>query len=174
MKILVCIKQVPDTKKVTGQAMKADGTVNRAALPAIFNPEARNALDAALRVKDECGGSVTVVTMGLPSATAILREALMCGADRAVATDIEEAWICGRRAVELALEGKSGVMVTMDRVSNDPYKIEYSTAPLDAVAVEAKPMPAEFVDAENLYVTDACIEYLRPLIGELPKYVKLF
>jgi 6-phosphofructokinase 1 len=98
----------------------------------------------------------------------------MCGADRAVATDIEEAWNCGRRAVELALEGKSGVMVTMDRVSNDPYKIEYSTAPLDAVAVEAKPMPAEFVDAENLYVTDACIEYLRPLIGELPKYVKLF
>ena len=98
----------------------------------------------------------------------------MCGADRAVATDIEEAWNCGRRAVELALEGKSGVMVTMDRVSNDPYKVEYSTAPLDAVAVEAKPMPAEFVDAENLYVTDACVEYLRPLIGELPKYVKLF
>jgi electron transfer flavoprotein beta subunit len=81
---VVCIKQVPDTKKVTGQAMKADGTVNRAALPAIFNPEDRNALEAALRVKDECGGSVTVVTMGLPSATAILREALMCGADRAV------------------------------------------------------------------------------------------
>ncbi|MBQ8364121.1 MAG: hypothetical protein IJX36_09375 [Thermoguttaceae bacterium] len=41
-------------------------------------------------------------------------------------------------------------------------------------AVEAQPTPAEYVDAENLYVTDACIEYLRPLIGELPKYVKLF
>jgi electron transfer flavoprotein beta subunit len=81
---VVCVKQVPDTKKVTGQAMKADGTINRAALPAIFNPEDRNALEAALRVKETYGGTVTVVTMGLPSATAILRESLMCGADRAV------------------------------------------------------------------------------------------
>lgn len=81
---VVCIKQVPDTKKVTGQAMKADGTINRAALPAIFNPEDQNALEAALWVKETYGGMVTVITMGLPAATAILREALMCGADRAV------------------------------------------------------------------------------------------
>ena len=81
---VVCIQQVPDTKKVTGDAMKADGTVNRAALPAIFNPEDRNALEAALRVKDVFGGTVTVITMGLPAASAVLREALMCGADRAV------------------------------------------------------------------------------------------
>ena len=81
---VVCIKQVPDTKMVTGEAMKEDGTVNRAALPAIFNPDDRNALEAALRVKDACGGTVTVVTMGLPAAKAVLREALCCGADRAV------------------------------------------------------------------------------------------
>ena len=81
---VVCIKQVPDTQKVTGQAMKEDGTINRAALPAVFNPEDRNALEAALRVKDAFGGTVTVITMGLPAATAILREALFCGADRAV------------------------------------------------------------------------------------------
>ena len=80
---VVCIKQVPDTTKVTGDAMKADGTVNRAALPAVFNPEDKNALEAALQVK-RYGGTVTVITMGLPAATAILREALMCGADRAV------------------------------------------------------------------------------------------
>ncbi|MBP5622759.1 MAG: diphosphate--fructose-6-phosphate 1-phosphotransferase [Thermoguttaceae bacterium] len=98
----------------------------------------------------------------------------MCGADRTTELDIQEAWNCGRRAVELALEGKSGVMVTMNRVSNDPYKIEYETAPLSAVAVEAKPMPLEYVDAENLYVTKECVEYLKPLVGELPKYVKLF
>ncbi len=98
----------------------------------------------------------------------------MCGADRATATDVEEAWKCGRRAVELALAGQSGVMVTMKRTSNAPYTIEYETAPLDAVAVEASPMPLEYVDAENLFVTDACLEYLRPLIGELPEYVKLF
>jgi electron transfer flavoprotein beta subunit len=81
---VVCIKQVPDTKKVTGDAMKADGTINRAALPAIFNPEDKNALEAALSVKERYGGTVTVITMGLPAATAVLREALMCGADRAV------------------------------------------------------------------------------------------
>ena len=81
---VVCIKQVPDTKRVTGEAMKADGTINRAALPAVFNPEDRNALEAALWVKETYGGTVTVITMGLPAATAILREALMCGADRAV------------------------------------------------------------------------------------------
>ena len=81
---VVCIKQVPDTQKVTGDAMKADGTINRAALPAIFNPEDRNALEAALYVKETYGGTVTVITMGLPAAKTILREALMCGADRAV------------------------------------------------------------------------------------------
>ena len=81
---VVCIKQVPDTGKVTGDAMKQDGTINRAALPAIFNPEDRNALEAALWVKETYGGTVTVITMGLPAATAILREALYCGADRAV------------------------------------------------------------------------------------------
>ena len=80
---IVYIKQVPDTKQVTGEAMKADGTINRAALPAIFNPEDQNALEAALRVKENYGGTVTVVTMGLPAACAILRTALMCGADKA-------------------------------------------------------------------------------------------
>ena len=83
-KCVVCIKQVPDTKMVTGEAMKADGTINRAALPAIFNPEDKNALEAALRVKETYGGTVTVITMGLPAAKAVLREALFCGADRAV------------------------------------------------------------------------------------------
>ncbi len=80
---VVCIKQVPDTQKVTGDAMKEDGTINRAALPAIFNPEDQNALEAALAVKEAYGGTVTVITMGLPAACAILREALMCGADKA-------------------------------------------------------------------------------------------
>ena len=83
-KCVVCIKQVPDTKMVTGEAMKADGTINRSALPAIFNPEDKNALEAALWVKENYGGTVTVITMGLPAAKTVLREALFCGADRAV------------------------------------------------------------------------------------------
>ena len=80
---VVCIKQVPDTKKVTGQAMKADGTINRAALPAVFNPEDMNALEAALSVKDRYGAKVIAIAMGLPAASVILKEALFCGADEA-------------------------------------------------------------------------------------------
>lgn len=81
---VVLVKQVPDTKRITGQAMNEDGTVNRAALPAIFNPEDLNALEMALDIKDKYGGQVTVMTMGLPAAAAVLREALFRGADRAI------------------------------------------------------------------------------------------
>ena len=81
---VVCVKQVPDTKKITGNAMNEDGTVNRAALPTIFNPEDRNALEQALAIKDEYGGTVTVLTMGPPKACDLLREALYRGADRVI------------------------------------------------------------------------------------------
>lgn len=81
---VVCVKQVPDTKNITAQAMKEDGTVNRAALPAIFNPDDLHALEMALSVRDQLGGTVTVVTMGLPKACAVLREALYRGADRVI------------------------------------------------------------------------------------------
>jgi electron transfer flavoprotein beta subunit len=81
---IVCVKQVPDTSRVTGEAMKADGTVNRAALPAIFNPEDLNALEAALALRDQYGGIVTVLTMGPMNASEVLRESLYRGADRAV------------------------------------------------------------------------------------------
>ena len=81
---VVLAKQVPDTHRITGQVMNDDGTVNRAALPAIFNPEDLNALELALQIKDRFGGRITVITMGLPAATRILREALYRGADDAV------------------------------------------------------------------------------------------
>ena len=86
---VVLIKQVPDTKKITGEAMNEDGTVNRAALPAIFNPEDLNALESALQIKDRFGGKITVITMGLPAASEILRDSLYRGADDAILiTDI--------------------------------------------------------------------------------------
>ena len=83
-KIIVLAKQVPDTKKITGKAMKDDGTVNRRALAAIFNPEDLNALEAALQIKETYGASVTLLTMGPPSAGALLRDALYRGADDAI------------------------------------------------------------------------------------------
>jgi len=81
---VVLVKQVPDTANITGKAMKDDGTVNRAALPAIFNPEDLNALEMALQVKEQHGGRVTVLTMGPPRAAEILRQALYRGADDVV------------------------------------------------------------------------------------------
>ena len=81
---VVCVKQVPDTSNITGEAMKADGTVNRAALPTIFNPEDLNALEAALAVRDTYGGTVTAIAMGPPAACDVLRECLFRGADRGI------------------------------------------------------------------------------------------
>lgn len=82
LKIIVLAKQVPDTRNVGKDAMKADGTVNRAALPAIFNPEDLNALEQALRLKDAYPGTtVTLLTMGPGRAAEIIREGLYRGAD---------------------------------------------------------------------------------------------
>jgi electron transfer flavoprotein beta subunit len=75
---------VPDTKRITGDVMNDDGTVKRSALPAIFNPEDLNALELALQIKDRFGGHITVITMGLPAASAILRDSLYRGADEAI------------------------------------------------------------------------------------------
>ena len=82
--ILVFVKQVPDTQNITGDAMTPEGTVNRAALPAIFNPEDLNALELALQLKDRYGARVTVATMGMPAAAETLRQALYRGADHAI------------------------------------------------------------------------------------------
>ncbi len=82
LKIVVLAKQVPDTRNVGKDAMKADGTVNRAALPAIFNPEDLNALEQALQLKEKYPGtSVHLFTMGPPRAADIIREGLFRGAD---------------------------------------------------------------------------------------------
>ncbi|WP_352421543.1 electron transfer flavoprotein subunit beta/FixA family protein [Proteiniphilum sp.] len=83
--IIVLAKQVPDTRNVGKDAMKADGTVNRAALPAIFNPEDLNAMEQALDIKDRFPGSkITVLTMGPGRAAEILREGLFRGTDDGV------------------------------------------------------------------------------------------
>jgi electron transfer flavoprotein beta subunit len=84
LRIVVLVKQVPDTANVTGEAMKEDGTINRAALPAVFNPEDLNALEEALKLKDRHGARVTVVTMGPPAAVQVLRESLYRGADEVI------------------------------------------------------------------------------------------
>jgi electron transfer flavoprotein beta subunit len=81
---VVLAKQVPDTHNITGDAMTKDGTMNRNALSAIFNPEDLNALEMAIQIRERHGGTVTVITMGPPKAAGILREALWRGADKVV------------------------------------------------------------------------------------------
>ncbi|MCM1101369.1 MAG: electron transfer flavoprotein subunit beta/FixA family protein [Clostridium sp.] len=82
MKIVVCIKQVPDT--TGGVTFKPDGTLDRAAMMTIMNPDDKAGLEAALRLKDQYGAEVTALTMGLPKAEDVLREALAMGADKGV------------------------------------------------------------------------------------------
>ena len=81
---VVCVKQVPDTANVTVDAMKDDGTVNRGALPTIFNPEDLHALETALEIRDTHAGTVTAISMGPPKAADVLRECLYRGVDRAI------------------------------------------------------------------------------------------
>jgi electron transfer flavoprotein beta subunit len=80
----VLVKQVPDTRSVSGEVMTKDGTMNRSALPAIFNPEDLHALEMALQVKEQYGGTVTVLTMGPLQAAEVLRQSLYRGADRVI------------------------------------------------------------------------------------------
>ena len=82
MKIVVCVKQVPDTKG--GVKFNPDGTLDRGAMLTIMNPDDKAGLEAALRLKDQYGAEVTVLTMGLPKAEDVLREAIAMGADNGI------------------------------------------------------------------------------------------
>ncbi len=82
LKIIVCAKQVPDTNEV--RIDQKTGTLIREGVPAIMNPDDKAGLEAALQIKDELGAEVTVITMGLPAAEEILREAMAMGADNGI------------------------------------------------------------------------------------------
>lgn len=97
----------------------------------------------------------------------------MCAIDRAVPGDLEEAYTVGRAAVDLAASGRSGVMVTLVRESDDPYRWATGTAPLADVAVRAKPMPDDFINEAGNYPTDKFLHYAGSLVGPLPEYAQL-
>ena len=88
MKIIVCVKQVPDTSGKV--AVNPDGTLNRASMAAITNPDDLNAVEAALQLKEETGAEVIIVSMGPPPAEGMLRECMARGADRAVLVSARE------------------------------------------------------------------------------------
>lgn len=97
----------------------------------------------------------------------------MCAIDRAVPEDLEEAFECGKEAVRLAVTGMSGYMVTIDRISDNPYRTKLGKTELSNVAIRAKSMPEDFINARGNYVTEKLINYMSPLIGDIPDYIQL-
>jgi 6-phosphofructokinase 1 len=87
--------------------------------------------------------------------------------------DLDEAVMVGRAAVQAMAQGVTGQMITLVRESNSPYRCTTGMAPLEAVANAEKPVPDEFINAEGNFVSDAFLEYARPLIGgPLPPYIR--
>ena len=146
--MVVLVKQVPDTKNITGEAMKEDGTVNRSALPAIFNPEDLNALEMALQVKEQYGGTVNVITMGPPSAVDALKEALYRGADRVML--LSDRKFAGSDTLATSFALKQGII---SKVSD--YDIVFcGRQAIDGDTAQVGPQTAEKLDIPQLtYVT---------------------
>jgi ATP-dependent phosphofructokinase / diphosphate-dependent phosphofructokinase len=92
---------------------------------------------------------------------------------RASAIDLEEAFQCGLEAVKLAKKGVTGVMVSIERLSDNPYRIRFGKTALKEVAVAAKPMPAGFFNSAGNHVSASFIDYMKPLAGDLPEFVRL-
>jgi 6-phosphofructokinase 1 len=99
----------------------------------------------------------------------------MCAADRAVGLDLEEAFGCGKHAVKLAEKGIGGVMVSLVRASRrgHPYESDFGAIELSKVANAARPMPDSFIGKDGMSVTSAFLDYVRPLVGEMPGYGSL-
>jgi len=151
---VVLVKQVPDTKAVTGKAMNDDGTVNRAALPAIFNPEDLNALETALEVRDRFGGTVTAVSMGPPKAGDVLRACLYRGADRAILITDRRAAASDTLATSYILSQAVRTIGRYDFVFCGRQAIDGDTAQVGPQCAEKLGIPQvtyleEFVDLKD-------------------------
>jgi electron transfer flavoprotein beta subunit len=147
--MVVLVKQVPDTKNITGEAMKEDGTVNRSALPAIFNPEDLNALEMALQVKEHYGGTVNVITMGPPSAVDALKEALYRGADHVML--LSDRRFAGSDTLATSFALKQAIVT---KISD--YDIVFcGRQAIDGDTAQVGPQTAEKLDIPQLtYVTN--------------------
>ena len=97
----------------------------------------------------------------------------MCADDRVSTVDVDEAYRCGVEAVKLAVSGKSGLMVTLIRDDSPKYHCSIGTIELEKVAFSSKPMPDEFISSTGNMVTKAFVDYIKPLIGELPNHSTL-
>lgn len=153
-KIVVLAKQVPDTHNVGADAMNADGTVNRAALPTVFNPEDLKALEMALQVKDLMpGATVTVVTMGPPRAAEIIKDARDRGADDGFV--LSDARFAGADtlATSYALAQAIKQLGTVDLILGGRQAIDGDTAQVGPQVAEKLEIP-QITYAEELIAVE--------------------
>lgn len=163
-KIIVLAKQVPDTRNVGKDAMKADGTVNRAALPAIFNPEDLNALEQALRIKDQIPGStITVLTMGPGRAADIIREGMFRGADDGILLTDRAFAGSDTLATSYAISRAIDKMGAFDLIVCGRQAIDGDTAQVGPQVAEKLNLPQVTYVEEIQNITDLSITLKRRL-----------
>ena len=166
LKIVVLAKQVPDTRNVGKDAMNADGTINRAALPAIFNPEDLNALEQALRLKDTHPGStVTILTMGPGRAAEIIREGLYRGADNGYLLTARAFTGADTLATSYALATVIRKIGEYDGIVGGRQAIDGDTAQVGPQVAEKLGLPQVTYVEEILNVTDGRICVKRHIDG---------
>ena len=164
LNIVVLAKQVPDTRNVGKDAMKEDGTINRAALPAIFNPEDLNALEQALRLKDAFPGStVTMLTMGLPRAAEVIREAMFRGADTGIVLTDRALGGADTLATSYSLAQAIKKMGKIDIMLCGRQAIDGDTAQVGPQVAEKLGLPQVTYAEEILDVKDGKITIRRRL-----------
>ncbi|NDV47522.1 electron transfer flavoprotein beta subunit/FixA family protein [Paludibacter sp. 221] len=162
--IVVLAKQVPDTRNVGKDAMKADGTVNRAALPAIFNPEDLNALEQALRLKEKIeGATVSILTMGPARAAEIIRESLYRGADNGYVLSGREFAGSDTLATSYALSCAIRKMGKVDLIVCGRQAIDGDTAQVGPQVAEKLGLPQITYAEEIQDVKDGKITVKRRL-----------
>lgn len=163
-KIIVLAKQVPDTRNVGKDAMKADGTVNRAALPAVFNPEDLKALEQALRMKDKYPGStVTVLTMGPVRAAEIIRESLYRGADNGILITDRKFAGSDTLATSYAIALAVKKLAPYDLVISGRQAIDGDTAQVGPQAAEKLRIPQVTYAEEILEINKGKVRIQRRL-----------
>lgn len=168
-----CIKRYGWVSVVCGEGIKyEDGTPVSASVvkDRFSNTEfgAMGGASAAITLHQMLSGE-----FGIRGEFQVPESLIMSDFVRALPQDLEEAYLCGIEAVHLAEKGESGQMVTIERKSDDPYEVVYGKVPLQNVAIAARPMPAEYFNAEGNHVSDAFIRYMRPLAGKVPGFVRL-
>lgn len=155
LNIIVLAKQVPDTRNVGKDAMKADGTINRAALPAIFNPEDLNALEQALRLKDMYPGTkITILSMGPARAAEVIREGLYRGADNGIVLSDRAFAGADTLATSYALSAAVSKIGNYDLILGGRQAIDGDTAQVGPQIAEKLGLPQVTYAEEILSVED--------------------